>query len=178
MGFPTFVADHGCVSSPPNMMIHMALDWWRRSMISDREKKRKTRWTIYKRKWWFWAPWQWRISGTIWIWQQFVFWSMKLVKKNSWHRLPAQKFGSNPIISKTLLLGYWRVEKLNWIYLGKLLVEDWKKILMMMTIMRWKMRKFLFNPVSIRTTIGQVARVSENWTNRNSVQKRRQRKHR
>ena len=26
MGFPTFVADHGCVSSPPNMMIHMALD--------------------------------------------------------------------------------------------------------------------------------------------------------
>ena len=27
MGFPTFVADHGCVSSPPtpNMMIHMAL---------------------------------------------------------------------------------------------------------------------------------------------------------
>ena len=36
MGFPTFVADHGCVSSPPNMMIHMALDWWRRSMISDR----------------------------------------------------------------------------------------------------------------------------------------------
>ena len=35
MGFPTFVADHGCVSSPPNMMIHMALGWWRRSMISD-----------------------------------------------------------------------------------------------------------------------------------------------
>ena len=26
MGFPTFVADHGCVSSLPNMMIHMALD--------------------------------------------------------------------------------------------------------------------------------------------------------
>ena len=26
LGFPTFVADHGCVSSPPNMMIHMALD--------------------------------------------------------------------------------------------------------------------------------------------------------
>ena len=26
MGFPTFVTDHGCVSSPPNMMIHMALD--------------------------------------------------------------------------------------------------------------------------------------------------------
>ena len=26
MGFPTFVADHGCVSSPPNMVIHMALD--------------------------------------------------------------------------------------------------------------------------------------------------------
>ena len=26
MGFPTFVADHGCVSSPPNMTIHMALD--------------------------------------------------------------------------------------------------------------------------------------------------------
>ena len=26
MGFPTFVADHGCVSSPPKMMIHMALD--------------------------------------------------------------------------------------------------------------------------------------------------------
>ena len=26
MGFPTCVADHGCVSSPPNMMIHMALD--------------------------------------------------------------------------------------------------------------------------------------------------------
>ena len=25
MGFPTFVADHGCVSSPPNMIIHMAL---------------------------------------------------------------------------------------------------------------------------------------------------------
>ena len=24
MGFSTFVADHGCVSSPPNMMIHMA----------------------------------------------------------------------------------------------------------------------------------------------------------
>ena len=22
MGFPTFVADHRCVSSPPNMMIH------------------------------------------------------------------------------------------------------------------------------------------------------------
>ena len=41
MGFPTFVADHGCVSSPPNMMIHMALDWWRRSMISDRGKKLK-----------------------------------------------------------------------------------------------------------------------------------------
>ena len=39
MGFPTFVADHGCVSSSPNMMIHMALDWWRRSMISDRGKK-------------------------------------------------------------------------------------------------------------------------------------------
>ena len=36
MGFPTFVAHHGCVSSPPNMMMHMALDWWRRSMISDR----------------------------------------------------------------------------------------------------------------------------------------------
>ena len=26
MGFPTVVADHGCVSSPPNMMIDMALD--------------------------------------------------------------------------------------------------------------------------------------------------------
>ena len=26
MGFPFFVADHGCVSSPPNMMIHMAFD--------------------------------------------------------------------------------------------------------------------------------------------------------
>ena len=26
MGSPTFVADHGCVSSPPNMMTHMALD--------------------------------------------------------------------------------------------------------------------------------------------------------
>ena len=26
MVFPTFVADHGCVSSPPNMMIHLALD--------------------------------------------------------------------------------------------------------------------------------------------------------
>ena len=26
MVFPTFVADHGCVSSPPNMMIHIALD--------------------------------------------------------------------------------------------------------------------------------------------------------
>ena len=26
MGFPTSVADHGCVSSPLNMMIHMALD--------------------------------------------------------------------------------------------------------------------------------------------------------
>ena len=26
MGFPTFVADQGYVSSPPNMMIHMALD--------------------------------------------------------------------------------------------------------------------------------------------------------
>ena len=39
MGFPTFVADHGCVSSPPNMMIHMAFDWWRQSMISDRGKK-------------------------------------------------------------------------------------------------------------------------------------------
>ena len=26
MGFPTFVADHGCVFSPINMMIHMALD--------------------------------------------------------------------------------------------------------------------------------------------------------
>ena len=26
IGFPTFVADHGCVSPPPNMMIHMALD--------------------------------------------------------------------------------------------------------------------------------------------------------
>ena len=26
MGFPTFVADNGCVSYPPNMMIHMALD--------------------------------------------------------------------------------------------------------------------------------------------------------
>ena len=41
MGFPTFVADHGCVSSPPNMMIHMALDWWRRSkdhMISKEKK--------------------------------------------------------------------------------------------------------------------------------------------
>ena len=25
MVFPTFVADHGCVASPPNMMIHMAL---------------------------------------------------------------------------------------------------------------------------------------------------------
>ena len=25
-GFPTFVADHGCVSSPPNLMIHMGLD--------------------------------------------------------------------------------------------------------------------------------------------------------
>ena len=26
MGFPTFVAHHGCVSSHPNMMIHTALD--------------------------------------------------------------------------------------------------------------------------------------------------------
>ena len=26
MGFPIFVEDHGCVSSPPNMMMHMALD--------------------------------------------------------------------------------------------------------------------------------------------------------
>ena len=26
MGFPTFVADHECVSFPLNMMIHMALD--------------------------------------------------------------------------------------------------------------------------------------------------------
>ena len=25
MGLPTFVANHGCVSSPPDMMIHMAL---------------------------------------------------------------------------------------------------------------------------------------------------------
>ena len=25
MGFPNFVADHGSVSSPPNMMMHMAL---------------------------------------------------------------------------------------------------------------------------------------------------------
>ena len=41
MGFPTFVADNGCVSSPSNMMIHKALDWWRRSMISDRGKKEK-----------------------------------------------------------------------------------------------------------------------------------------
>ena len=24
MGFPSFVADHGCVSSPLNMMIHVA----------------------------------------------------------------------------------------------------------------------------------------------------------
>ena len=39
MGFPTFVTDHGCVSFPPNMMIHMVLDWWRRSMISDRGEK-------------------------------------------------------------------------------------------------------------------------------------------
>ena len=39
IGFPTFVADHGAVSSPPNMMIHMALDWWRRFLISDRGKK-------------------------------------------------------------------------------------------------------------------------------------------
>ena len=29
------VADHGCVSSPPNVMIHMALDWWRWSMIFE-----------------------------------------------------------------------------------------------------------------------------------------------
>ena len=40
MGLSTFVADHGCVSSPPNMMILMALDWWRRSMISDSEEKK------------------------------------------------------------------------------------------------------------------------------------------
>ena len=39
MWFPTFVADHGCRSFSPNMMIHMALDRWRRSMISDRGKK-------------------------------------------------------------------------------------------------------------------------------------------
>ena len=26
LGFPSFVADNGCVSSPPNMMTHMTLD--------------------------------------------------------------------------------------------------------------------------------------------------------
>ena len=46
MVFPTFVADHGCVSSPPNVMIHMALDWWRRSMISERGNK-----ILFIRRW-------------------------------------------------------------------------------------------------------------------------------
>ena len=36
MRFPTFVADYGCVSSPPSMMTHMT----RRSMISDEETKK------------------------------------------------------------------------------------------------------------------------------------------
>ena len=39
MGFPTFVVDTGCVSSHTNLIIHITLDWWRRSsMISDSGK--------------------------------------------------------------------------------------------------------------------------------------------
>ena len=60
MGFPSFVADYGCVCSPPNMMIHMALDWWRRSMIFDFQKKSKEKrkkqegrcWANKKQDWW------------------------------------------------------------------------------------------------------------------------------
>ena len=39
MVFPSFFADHRCVPSPPNMMTHMKLDWWRTSMISLVHKK-------------------------------------------------------------------------------------------------------------------------------------------
>ena len=39
MEFPPFVSHHRCASSPPNMMTHMALDWWQWSMVSDEGKK-------------------------------------------------------------------------------------------------------------------------------------------
>ena len=39
MGFPTFVADHGFVSSPRNMMIHMARVGGSRSKEQDRKSE-------------------------------------------------------------------------------------------------------------------------------------------